>query len=477
MEKRTGVAKNAPETEADEKAEKIALGILLHRYEGNISEALELLKPRDFYSAANQIIYTAIQELHADSIKIEHGVILSYLKKKNLLDGLGDYEHRGRKYILKLNLEEKSAPENYGYYAEVIKRYSVRRDLLTIGSKFERGLKGGVSAFEIAETIKTDLTNLGDESGDKAIIEQLKACKKDTIANIVSDHKKTFETGGVRLGFPQLDNYVSFLPGTLNIIQAPTGQGKTAFMLNLFCHFLNKNYNPDGVTCVFVTYETSALVVKERALNTLAYFSHCPLVFRRRYIQQDDLYQKDNRYFDYFPRDDISAIWNGFINEGNIRILENVHFENLPQVIKFCKSKKQPLVLFLDYIQKIDHCFQGAGWENIKKIAYGLEKLAVSNKIVIIAGSQVTVKENFILDAREGRDIENAASNIISLVMRSHPRYKENSAIYIPRDDNGNETVGLQILKARTGVLANWPNYLLLKKGVFWESEKHQKKT
>jgi len=464
---------NAKVLPSNIEAEEMVLGILVQRQNKNVSEVMHFLLIDDFYNDTNKYIYIAISELYVQNAPINRGTIAAYLEEKNQLKKIGNRDSGiGVDYLI--NLNQNAIPsQDCMFYAKKIKAAAQQRAIIFLSEKIKTQAEAGQNIKDIFTDLEAATIKIKGPQDSQEIKKLIDNCKKESFEDTIKKHREIFTVGGVRTGLPKLDNATSFLPGTLNVIQAPTGQGKTAFMLNLFCNFLNRRYNPAEVDCVFITYETSALVVRERAINTLSILANRDMIFKRRFLSMTDLYQADMQYFDYNTIPDIGVLWDDFLERGNIRIFEKIHLDLLSELITVSKSRGRTLVLFLDYIQKINHNFSGAGWENMKNLAYTLERLAVENEIIIITGSQVTVKENMILDPREGQDIANAATNIISLMIRSHPKYKNNKSIFLEPTQEGLIT-SLEILKARGGALIHWGEYLYLRQGVFYENKASQ---
>ena len=110
-----------------------------------------------------------------------------------------------------------------------------------------------------------------------------------------------------------------------------------------------------------------------------------------------------------------------------IRISKRTPLEKLGLLIDSYKSKypSNTIVLFLDYVQIIDHSLRQTEWEAIKEVSYTLEALAIEKEVIVVVGSQVNDKRQ----TREGRDVYNAATTVLDLMNHSHSALKSNSEL------------------------------------------------
>lgn len=170
---------------------------------------------------------------------------------------------------------------------------------------------------------------------------------------------------------------------------------------------------------------------------------------------------------DYF---NTVVTYNRLLNENRIVFLQGMSILRLPSLIDLYKKTfpSRTLVLFLDYIQIIDIESNQTGWEKVKEIAYCLEKLAINQEIIIIAGSQVNENRQ----VREGRDIYNAATTVLDIMNHSHEAllyHKEHKNEYKPKIAN-KSVCTFAATKQKHGEAFTLKEYLLFN-GFFFEEK------
>lgn len=205
----------------------------------------------------------------------------------------------------------------------------------------------------------------------------------------------------IKTGFVELDQKVKLSAGTLNVIYAYSGHGKTSFMLKLMQSFMNNN-SPNDVACMFILFEDTTPRIKKRFKNT--------------FIKSENEYQarmKINAYSDensycfehaYEGEEDLC--------DENILYVEDLETELIAPFKALNKNKT--IVVFVDYIQQIRiRDKKKEGFEKIKTIGTVLKNIATrkNEQIVVIAGAQ----ENKEGGVREGEDIKHSADNMINL--------------------------------------------------------------
>jgi len=240
--------------------------------------------------------------------------------------------------------------------------------------------------------------------------------------DFITKHKSLLNAKGLKSGFNLIDKDFFFNLTDFNIIQSMSNHGKSSFMLNLIYNFLN-NYS--NVTCFFISYETSIERVIERFLNTIARKTQCNNIIS--YSEGEYTYAKPS---------DISIVkqkYNEWISKGNLSFQNNIPYEYFDTIIKSLKNNypDNTIILFLDYIQIIANNISSDGWQRIKELAYGIEKLAVDNEIIVFSASQVNDKG----ETREGKDIYNSATNVFDIFNHSHAKI-EDKPNYKEKEDN-----------------------------------------
>jgi len=205
----------------------------------------------------------------------------------------------------------------------------------------------------------------------------------------------------IKTGFVELDKKVKLSAGTLNVIYAYSGHGKTSFMLKLMQSFMNNN-SPNDVACMFILFEDTTPRIKQRFKNT---FIKSENEYQAR--MKINAYSDENSYCFEHAYEGEDALC-----DENILYVEDLETELIAPFKALNKNKT--IVVFVDYIQQIKiRDRKKDGFEKMKTIGTELKKIATkkNEEIVVIAGAQ----ENKESGVREGEDIKHSADNMINL--------------------------------------------------------------
>jgi hypothetical protein len=295
---------------------------------------------------------------------------------------------------------------------------------------------------------------LGRIIGDAAFIQKLKERNYDEFEK---EHKALFSRGGLATGYEKIDEKLCFYKGDFVVIQGMSNHGKSTLMLQTATRFLKEDENQkQNPVCIYMTYESSPLAVETKFINLLGHeMNEGTVILYNRELEGKYRYP-DKKGFQ-------GAIMtkNQLLREKRIFFLCGIPFEKLSLLIDLYKLEfpDRTIVLFLDYIQIIDSETDQKGWEKIKDIAYGLEKLATKKEIIIVTGSQVNENRQ----AREGRDIYNAATTVIDIFNHSHEAlntHSEHKKEFKPKISN-KSVCSFSVVKQKNGESFALPDYFL----------------
>jgi replicative DNA helicase len=186
----------------DDTAEQATLGALLLDAEA-VAVAIQYLRPEDFYSNANKVVYEAILSLFNKGVKADIITITGELKQTVKLEEAG-----GTAYVASLtNVVPTSA--NIEYYARTVQNYSLRRAMQRVSSEniaqtFDESLE---SRFILEETQQKlfDLSDNRQAFKAKSVQELI----PNVISAIERIHMAKKEYTGVPSGFDDLDKFTS----------------------------------------------------------------------------------------------------------------------------------------------------------------------------------------------------------------------------------------------------------------------------
>lgn len=412
----------------DEEAEQAILGSILLKND-SFYQASDYLDFSDFFSQKHQEIFKSIDELIKEESVIDDIIIGDVLKQKGELENCGGYQ-----YLNELK-DVCLTPDNISYYVEIVKNYSVKRDLFHSMQHATKSFQNEGSANEILKY----LSQLLLKSEDK-ISEGKDECYSlsSLIEEEIKDVEKRLENPeldftGLKTGFLDLDNWISgFQKGDLIIIAARPSMGKTSFATSIA---LGASENTNESILIF-----SAEMTKEQiAQRFICSSSDIDLsVFRK-----GNLSQKNWDDFSIFMQNS-SNINKIFLNDQalNIRKLES-------SIYQF--NRKNPLSLVIvDYLQLLSSTGKHQNREQeVSEISRTLKRIAKKINVPVIALAQLNRdlekradKRPLASDLRDSGSIEQDADLLIFLyrdeVYTENSSYKGICELIIRKFRNGN---------------------------------------
>jgi len=209
-------------------------------------EIQELLEPDDFYKSAYRLIYEAFVSLKADGRKVDIETVVAELEKS------GNLKKAGGAAVLAKIMDNSPVSINPEGHARILKEYSEKRKLLTIGQNLTSGSLNNKSV--------KDLLKIANDGLEKI---QLPRQKIEIIsfAEIIEED-------------PQMESLIeNFLnKGEGLIIHAAGGVGKSA--LSVFIAAMAAKNNPDllfdefrikkQMVSVFIQSENSKTAINTR---------------------------------------------------------------------------------------------------------------------------------------------------------------------------------------------------------------------
>ena len=237
----------------DIEAEKSVLAACI--LNGDAAEELIVrLKPENFFRPAHRIIFSAIYDLCARHIPVDHISLADNLKASGQLEAIG-----GRAYLISL-ADSTFALANWQNHADIVKRTSILRELIFAASQINAlAYDAPDDLNQIVEEAEKTLFNVTEKRVSSTFIKMdsllVKAFDELTY---LSERNKTM--AGVPTGFADVDAlFNGFRGGDLVILAARPGVGKTSFALNLAV-----NAAKAGTTVTFFSLEMSASQLAQR---------------------------------------------------------------------------------------------------------------------------------------------------------------------------------------------------------------------
>jgi replicative DNA helicase len=411
----------------DDEAERAALGAMLMDADA-VAASREYLKPGDFYSRANNLVFEAVLGLFDKGVSADILTVTGELRQNGKLEQAG-----GAAYVSSLTSVVPSSA-NIGYYAQNVQSYSLRRALLRVAGEinakvFDETLESRIVLEEIQQRI-FDLSDnrsaVRYQNIGKILPEAIRI-----IENFAASNK---EYTGIPSGFDDLDKLTSgFHSSEFIIIGARPSIGKTALALTMAAHISIHNKVP----AAFFTLEMSAIALTQRLLSMEARINAASL--RSGYLKSRDF------------KDMVDAAEK--IYEAPLYIVDtpNMKLMDLRAQARRIRIQEKVEIIFIDYLGLISSENYGVPrFEQMSEISRSLKSLARELDIPIVVLCQLNREAERerpnLSSIRDSGSIEQDAD----VVMFLHRERESNKKADQAKDTKDSET-SLILSKQRNG--------------------------
>jgi len=410
----------------DLEVEKSVLGSLMLDQKA-INLVVDILKPEDFYHQKHQIIYQAMLDLYEKKEPIDVLSIASRLKEKKLLDEIGR-----NSYLAEL-VNCVPTASNVEYYAEIVRKKSVLRNLIESSEEISRlGYNEEDEIDEVLDSAERKIFNIARYSLRQKFL-NIKEALEEAWERFDRLHKSKGELRGVPTGFPELDNILAgFQKSDLIILAARPSVGKTALALDIARNIACRGKIPVGI----FSLEMSSQQLVDRLLSAEAHVDSWKL--RTGRLSTDDEFTR--------IRDALDTLSSAPI------FIDDEASNNIMQM----RAKARRLqaeyglgLLIVDYIQlMVPRQRVESAVQQMTEISRSLKGLARELEVPILAISQLSraVESRHppipkLHDLRDSGSIEQDA-DVVMFIYRED-KYKENSEkknvaeVFVEKHRNG----------------------------------------
>lgn len=236
-------------------AEKSILGSMLLS-ERCVYEALEKLRPEDFFQQRHREIFLAVKDLFAAGISAD---IVTVTQK---LEQMGKMQLGGVEYLSDLTQMVPSVA-NFGFYMDIVHQKSVLRRLIDVGLEIsDECYRENLDAEEIIGRAGDAIYQIAIKSSKSSMV-HIREALEETYLRISAAMESKDGLLGVPTGFPRLDRTLSGLQGSqLIVVAGRPGMGKTSYALNIVQHAATLKRIP----CLIFSLEMSADQIAGRLL-------------------------------------------------------------------------------------------------------------------------------------------------------------------------------------------------------------------
>ena len=224
------------------------------------NEALELLRPEDFYKPVHQLIFEAITGLFDGNQPIDAITVADALRRTEKLDRIG-----GVSYLTSL-LERVPTTSNIVYYAGIVDETASRRRLMRAGSEVGAlAMQTDVPIEEVIDRAEARVFAVAERQVGDGLV-AVGPMLQQTLEKIEELGTRGADITGLATGFRDLDKMLTGLqPANLMVIAARPSMGKSALALNIAQHVAG-NDNPVAV----FPLEMSREEIVTRLLSSMA---------------------------------------------------------------------------------------------------------------------------------------------------------------------------------------------------------------
>ena len=405
-----------------------------------LNTSIESLHREYFYKPEHQYVFDAIMKLFQDSYPVDLQTVVERLRKD------GTLELAGGAYNVAQLTNNVVSSAHIEYHARILSEKYIQRELIRTSTEtITKAYDETTDVVWLLDSTEQKLMDINDKNfrTDYQPVGSLVASAMKQIEEL---KKKEGGVSGQQTGFTALDRVTAgFQPGTLIILAARPGMGKTAFALSIA-----KNIAVDFNKPVAVfSLEMSGVDLAMRLISSTAEISGSRL-------KKGDLLTDRER--------EVMAARVESLNNAPLFI------DDTPQLTIFelrakCRRLKQQhpdlAMVIIDYLQLMqaggEMTRSGNREQEISTISRQLKALSKELSLPVLALSQLSravetrggSKEPQLSDLRESGAIEQDA-DIVMFIYR--PEY-----YHLDQDDQGNSTDGLaevNLAKHRSGAQA-----------------------
>ena len=379
-------------------AEQSVLGGMLLSKDA-ISEVVEILRERDFYRPAHELIYDAIIDLYSRGEPADPVTVSAELTKR------GDLTRAGGAPYLHTLISSVPTAANASYYAKIIRERAIMRRLVEAGTKIVQlgyTVEGEVDDAVNAAQAEVHAVTERRAAEDYIQLSELLPAALDEIEKISSGVMGE----GVKSGFKDLDALThGFHPGNMIVLAARPAVGKSTLGLDIARYAsIHK-----GDTSVIFSLEMSRSEITMRMLSAEA---RVPLNNIRAGSLTDEEWARMARRM-------------GEISEAPMFIDDspNLSLMEIRAKARRLKQRHNLKLIVIDYLQLMT---SGKRVENrqqeVSEFSRQLKLLAKELNVPVIAISQLnrspeqrSDKKPMLSDLRESGSIEQDADVVILL--------------------------------------------------------------
>ncbi len=225
-----------------------------------IADVVEIIRDRDFYRPAHELIYDAIVDLYGRGEPVDPVTVSAELTKR------GDIARAGGAPYLHTLISSVPTAANAGYYAKIVRERAILRRLVEAGTKIvQLGYASEGEVDDAVDQAQAEVYSVTERRANEDYVQL------STLLPAALDEIEKISQGvmgeGVKTGFKELDSLTNGLhPGNMIVLAARPAVGKSTLGLDIARHAsIHK-----GDTSVIFSLEMSRSEITMRMLSAEA---------------------------------------------------------------------------------------------------------------------------------------------------------------------------------------------------------------
>lgn len=361
------------------------------------------LKPSDFYTTPNRIIFQAIVSLEAKGLAPELEILVDEIKRQGKDVDLA--------YLSSI-FDREPVAVNVSHYIEKVRDLALKRRLAELGNAiFKKALAGDdLSGNDVSDFALQSLIDLGAASNGTMNM-PVSEVIQSIVADLSDNASAAGKVPGTKTGFFDLDSLTGGLrPGQLWVIAARPGLGKSALAGNIAV-----NVAMQGVRVQIFSMEMSA---EQLAMRWLAAKSKLSLKRLEHYKVQAHEWKQIHE-----AAEKIYKLGIDIYDRGGLSNVE------LARLCRQFKAQNNTGLIIVDYLQLAHGQHPKNKVQDTGDVSRTLKEIAMNLKIPVIGLSQLNreaekVERPGLRHLRESGNIEQDADVVVMLSNTDDPTLK-----------------------------------------------------
>lgn len=365
-----------------------------------------------FADNRNMLIFEAISRLYLQSGVIDRFNICDELEKKGTLSKAG-----GTEYVFQV-ADTPSISSNVDSYIKIIKEKESLRQLVNVLKDMDKKARSGQASTNSVIDFGIDRLTGMREDPEGVGFEMLNSILRRNLKDLHKSLTEPDKNNIIRSGFRRLDKMLGgYRPGTLNILAARPGMGKTALVINIATNVASMSDKPVNI----FSLEMSKEEIGNRILAS------------RSSVSASDLSRAN------VSRDKEEELSRAFKELSNLRIFIDDNSAVTPALMmsrcKELQAQNKLGLVIVDYLQLMSSSDSRKGasrQEEITAISRSLKILAKDLHVPVIALSQLSrgagQREDHtpqLTDLRDSGAIEQDADSVLFIDRDDYYKQKD----------------------------------------------------